>query len=168
MTLFTFFSQFILILFMTCSLRHVHNLFMTCSQVAHYLFTFLHLYKFTWIILLTLLYLTYFPYPLHYFTLTLTNLLTIFALNYFTLGEASLKKNWKIWGKFPIRLSPPPPQIIQKFLNFRKFWKLPTPPLDFQKSQIEIGNFRLFFFNPPPPFGNFSQIFPFFFSDGSP
>ena len=101
MTLFTFFSQFILILFMTCSLRHVHNLFMTCSQVAHYLFTFLHLYKFTWIILLTLLYLTYFPYPIHYFTLTLTNLLTIFALNYFTLGEASLKKNWKIWGKFP-------------------------------------------------------------------
>ena len=41
------------------------------------------------------------------------------------------------------------------------------PPLGFQNSQIEIGNFRLIFL-PPPPFGDFSQIFPFFFSDGSP
>ena len=56
--------------------------------------------------------------------------------------------------------------------------------MGFQHSQIEIGNFRLFFLN-PPPFGNFPQIFPFFlvmlgnweffpnfpvffFSDGSP
>ena len=29
-------------------------------------------------------------------------------------------------------------------------------------SQFEIGNFRLVFLNPPPPFGNFPQIFAFF------
>ena len=31
------------------------------------------------------------------------------------------KKNWKIWEKFPIRLDPPPPRIIQNILNFRNY-----------------------------------------------
>ena len=55
------------------------------------------------------------------------------------LGEPSLKKNWKIWEKFEIRLAPPP-RIIQNFLNFRTFWKLPTPP---------------------PPLGSNSELFEF-------
>ena len=38
------------------------------------------------------------------------------------LGEPSLKKNGKIWEKFPIRLDPSPPRIIQNFLNFRHFF----------------------------------------------
>ena len=53
-----------------------------------------------------------------------------------------------------------------KWLRLGHFWKIVTPPLCFQNSQIEIGTF-LFFFT-PPPIGTLSQIFSLFYFDASP
>ena len=57
-------------------------------------------------------------------------------------GEASLKKNGKIWEKFPIRLDPLPSDNSELF-EFQKFLKTsePPPPLG---SNSELFDFQTF------------------------
>ena len=65
-------------------------------------------------------------------------------LNYFALlplGEPSLKKNGKIWEKFPIRLDPPSPSDISDFFEFQTFLKIADPPLG---SNSDIFDFQTF------------------------
>ena len=48
-----------------------------------------------------------------------------------TLRGAIIKKNGKIWGKFPNRLDPPPPpppSEISDFFEFQTFLKIADPP----------------------------------------
>ena len=44
-------------------------------------------------------------------------------------GEASLKKNGKIWDNVPIRVDPLPPSDIWDIFEFETFLKNADPPL---------------------------------------
>ena len=56
------------------------------------------------------------------------------------IGEASLKKNGKIWEKFPIRLEPHPPSDNSELFEFQKLLKNSDPPLGPNSEKFEIEN----------------------------
>ena len=49
------------------------------------------------------------------------------------LRGAIIKKNGKIWEKFPNRLDPPSPSEISDFFEFQTFLKIADPVLGFPK-----------------------------------